>query len=121
MKKLVSLFMLVTGVVQAASAMLPGERLVKNACVQCHTFGRDEPNGAGPALFGLLGRPAGSASGFTYSASFVTAMKGKVWDAALLERWLTDTQAVAPGNGMSYFEDDRKKRAEIIRYIQTLK
>lgn len=121
MKKIVSLFMLVTGVVQAAPAALSGERLVKNACVQCHTFGRGEPNGAGPALFGLLGRPAGSAPGFTYSAQFMSAMKGRVWDTALLERWLADTQAVAPGNGMSYFEDDKKKRAEIIRYIQTLR
>ncbi len=85
------------------------------------TLGILGPNGAGPALFGLLGRPAGSAPAFTYSAPFITAMKGRVWDATLLGRWLTDTQTVAPGNGMSYFEDDKKKRAEIIRYIQTLK
>jgi len=106
---------------QAAPATDAGERLVKAACVQCHTVGKGEPHGAGPALHGLIGREAGSAPGFTYSAPFMAALKGKVWDAALLERWLTDTQAVAPGNGMSYFEDDKKKRAEIARYLQSLK
>jgi cytochrome c len=48
-------------------------------------------------------------------------MEGKTWDAKLLDRWLTDTQAVAPGNGMTYFQDDAAKRRKLIRYLETLK
>ena len=39
----------------------------------------------------------------------------------VLERWLTDTQAVAPGSTMAYFQDDPKKRAALIDYLQSLK
>ena len=48
-------------------------------------------------------------------------MKGKTWERALLDRWLTDTQSVAPGNTMVYFQDDPKKRAALIEYMQSLK
>lgn len=103
---------------QAQSA---GERLAKTSCTQCHTFGKGEPNGVGPNLFGLLGRQAASSPGFAYSKQYVEAMKGKTWDRALLERWLTDTQAVAPSNTMVYFQDDPKKRAALVEYVQSLK
>ena len=105
----------------AAQAQTPGERLAQAACTQCHTFGKGEPNGVGPNLFGLLGRQAAASPGFTYSKQYVEAMKGKTWDRALLERWLTDSQAVAPGSTMAYFQDDPKKRAALIDYIQSLK
>lgn len=105
----------------AANAQTLGERLAKNACAQCHSFGKGEPAGVGPNLHGLLGRPAGSVAGFEYSAPFQKALKGQPWDRALLERWLVDAQAVAPGNGMSYFEDDPAKRAALIQYLESLK
>jgi len=104
-----------------AHAQSPGERLAQTACTQCHTFGKGEPNGVGPNLFGLLGRQAAASPGFTYSKQYVAAMKEKTWDRALLERWLTDSQAVAPGSTMAYFQDDAKKRAALIDYIQSLK
>lgn len=104
-----------------AHAQTPGERLAQNSCTQCHTFGKGDPHGVGPNLFGLLGRPAASAPGFTFSRQYVEAMKGKTWDRALLDRWLTDTQAVAPGNAMVYFQDDPKKREALIAYLQSLK
>ena len=98
-----------------------GERLAQGACIQCHTFGKGEPPGAGPNLYGLVGRSAGSVPGFAYSTQFLAALKGKTWDAGLLERWLSDTQSVAPGSGMIYFQDDPQKRAELIKYLASLK
>ena len=98
-----------------------GEKLATSSCVQCHTFGKGEPPGAGPNLYGLLGRPAGSVAGFAYSDPFMKALQGKTWDKPLLERWLSDTQAVAPGSGMIYFQDDPKKRAALIAYLASLK
>jgi cytochrome c len=98
-----------------------GERLARVSCTQCHSFAKGEGHGVGPNLFGLLGRPAAVAPGFEFSRPHADALKGKTWDAALLERWLTDTQSVAPGSGMVYFQDDPAKRAALIEYLQTLK
>ena len=104
-----------------AGAESIGQRLAQNSCAQCHSFTKGDGHGVGPNLFGLLGRPAGSTPGFEFSKAYLDAMKGTPWDRALLDRWLTDTQAVAPGNGMVYFQDDPKKRAALIDYLQTLK
>lgn len=105
----------------AAGAETPGEKLARSQCLQCHTLGAGEPHGAGPNLHGLIGRAAGSAPGFVYSEKFMSAMKGRVWDAALVDQWLKDTQALAPGNGMTYFQDDARKRKLIVGYLQALK
>jgi cytochrome c len=51
----------------------------------------------------------------------MAAMRGQSWDRALLERWLTDTQQVAPGNNMLYLQDDPKKRKLLLDYLETLK
>jgi cytochrome c len=104
-----------------AQAQSPGERLAQSACAQCHSFGKGEPNGVGPNLHGLLGRPAAASPGFTYSKQYLDTMKGKTWDRALLDRWLADTQAVAPGSTMAYFQDDPTKRLALIDYLQSLK
>ncbi|HJS03728.1 MAG TPA: c-type cytochrome [Variovorax sp.] len=104
-----------------AHAQSPGQRLAQNACIQCHSFGKGEPNGVGPNLHGLLGKPAAGSPGFSYSKQYLDAMKGKTWDRALLDKWLADTQAVAPGSTMAYFQDDPKKRAALIEYMQSLK
>ena len=104
-----------------AQAQSPGQRLAQSACTQCHSFGKGEPNGVGPNLYGLLGKPAAASPGFSYSKQYLDAMKGKTWDRALLDKWLADTQAVAPGSTMAYFQDDPKKRAALIEYMQSLK
>lgn len=96
------------------------EKLASNHCAVCHTFQKGEPNGQGPNLFGLIGRTAGSVPGFAYSDGFQKAMAGAVWDRNLLDAWLLDTQTVAPGNAMTYFQEDPVKRARIIQYIQSL-
>jgi cytochrome c len=98
-----------------------GQRLAQNACAQCHAFAKEAGHGVGPNLFGLVGRSAGEASGFAYSPAFTAALKGRTWDTALLDRWLADAQAVAPGSGMVYFQEDPAKRAALIAYLQSLK
>lgn len=104
-----------------AQDALPGEKLVRSQCVQCHTLGKGEPHGVGPNLFGIIGRQGGAAEGFAYSEGYRAALAGKPWDLGLMDRWLTDTQAVAPGNGMTYFQDDPRKRKLIVDYLARLK
>lgn len=107
----------------ALSAESSGDALKALAvkqCSQCHTFGQGEGPGYGPNLFGIIGKKAGSAQGFTYSPGFLAVMSGKIWDQALLDRWLTDTQALAPGTGMTYFQDDPATRKKLIQFLNLL-
>jgi len=94
--------------------------LAVKQCSQCHTFDRGEGPGNGPNLFGVIGRKAGSAPGFAYSPGFLDVMAGKTWNAELLDRFLTDTQALAPGTGMVYLQEDPAIREKLIRFLETL-
>lgn len=47
-------------------------------------------------------------------------MSEKTWDEKLLDRFLGDTQAVAPGTGMTYFQDDPKIRKKLIQFLRSL-
>ncbi|WP_232471012.1 c-type cytochrome [Caballeronia hypogeia] len=121
MTKLVAMLAFVTGAAHAQQDPVElGKKLTTNNCAVCHTFGKGEPNGQGPNLFGIIGRPLASESGFKYSAGMKAAATGKVWDEKLLDAWLTDTQSVAPGNAMTYFEGDEARRQKIIAYLRTL-
>jgi cytochrome c len=105
----------------AADELTAGKNLATNHCATCHTFGKGEPAGQGPNLFGIVGKKAGSAEGYAYSEGFKKALADRTWDPKLLDRWLTDTQSVAPGSGMVYFQEDAAKRRKILRYLESLK
>lgn len=105
----------------AESSVDAGKALAVKDCTQCHTLGKGEPPGAGPNLYGIVGRPAGKTLGFTYSPDFLKVMSGKTWDVELLDKWLTDTQAVVAGTGMTYFQNDPKIRKKVISYLVSLR
>jgi cytochrome c len=105
---------------RAADDLGTARELTIRQCSQCHTFEKADKHGQGPNLFGLVGREAGSAPGFVFSEGFKEALKGQIWDTALLDRWLTDTLSVAPRAQMIYFQDDPQVRAKLIRYLESL-
>lgn len=87
------------------------------ACMACHSGAE---GALGPSLPGLMGRKAGSDPNFRYSP----AMKRSkvVWSDATLDAYLTDPQAVVPGNAMAFpGVADAQQRAEIVKYIQGLR
>ena len=104
---------------RAADDLAAARELAVRQCSQCHTFDKGEKHGQGPNLFGLIGREAAAAPGFNYSDGLKEALKGKTWDAELLDRWLTDTIAVAPKAQMVYWQDDEKVRATLIRFFES--
>lgn len=96
------------------------KKLALNHCGVCHTFEAGETVRQGPNLWGVLTRGAGTAEGFAYSDGFRKTLAGKNWDAALLDRWLTDPQSVAAGTVMLYRQDDPEKRGLLIRFLESL-
>lgn len=114
---------LASGSVLAASAkeLDAAKVLVTNHCAVCHTLEKGAPPGQGPNLFGIVGAKAGAVEGYAYTEGFKKALAGRTWDPKLLDKWLADTQAVAPGSGMTYFQDDPKKRKKLIQYLESLR
>jgi cytochrome c len=104
----------------AAPDLVAAKKLAVAHCGDCHSFEPNGPHGQGPNLYGLLGREAGTAQGFRYSPNFLTAMRSHTWDRKLLNEWLTDSQRVAPGNNMVYFQDDAQKRKMLADFLQSL-
>lgn len=104
----------------AQDELAAARKLALNHCGVCHTFQAGEPVRQGPNLWGAMTRGAGTVEGFAYSDGFRKALAGKNWDAALLDRWLTDPQSVAPGTVMLYKQDDAERRALLIRFLESL-
>lgn len=92
-----------------------GKSLFEKRCSGCHALDADHE---GPRLRGVFGRPAGKVTTFKYSDAL---QKAKVtWDEAELDKWLTDTESVAPDNDMGFRVPKQEERAAIISYLKSL-
>lgn len=92
--------------------------LFKQQCAPCHTTNASDPPRQGPTLFNIVGREAGTAGGFRYSAGFADA-KFK-WDEQKLDQWLADPQAMIPGAIMPYRQARSELRMAIVSYLKEL-
>lgn len=121
--KLMAVFLAVTaqniGPAFADSVDPAAEAQFKKSCGTCHTVDPAAGPRQGPNLFQVVDRPAGSVAGFKYSPAFVAGKDGIVWDAATLDRWITDPQSVIPGAIMPYKQADEAKRHLIIEFLKT--
>src|SRR5258708_39752511 len=100
----------------ASKASDQGREVFEKRCTGCHAL---DQNKEGPRLRGVYGRRAGKDPGFAYS----DALRGAsvTWDEKTLDRWLTDTESVIPGNEMSFRLDNAVERSEIIAYLKQLR
>jgi len=95
-----------------------GAQLVKQ-CQVCHNFQEGQGAKVGPDLYGVVGRPVASVSGFNYSAPLKA--KGGTWTFDALNKWLTKPSADVPGTSMTFTGlSSEKQRADIIAYLDTL-
>jgi cytochrome c len=96
-----------------------GERLFRTQCASCHS-GEPGRHKVGPSLFGVVGRPYGTAPGFRYPPADRDA--AVVWDAESLDKYLTDPKSVLPRTAMPYAGlRNPAQRADIVAYLATLR
>lgn len=88
-------------------------------CLGCHVAEPGAPSAAGPNLYGVVGRQAGSLNDFGYS----DALTGSeiIWDAASLDRFLANPGGFAPGTSMiAGGVSDEESRAAVVAYLGSL-
>jgi cytochrome c len=92
-----------------------GKALYESRCIACHSV---DTNRVGPMHRGVLGRRAGSVSGFAYS----DALRGStmVWHRETLQAWLKDPEALIPGQQMGYQVEGLQDRLDLVAYLSTL-
>ena len=99
-----------------ASDKPPGDpahgKTLYQVCMGCHSLDEDD---VGPRHRGVVGRVAGTVSGYAYSP----ALKDShiVWDRETLDRWLTNPQALVPGAKMFFAMPGAQDRADVIAYL----
>lgn len=77
----------------------PGEREFLRKCSICHTLSPDGENRAGPTLYGLFGRKAGSVAGYAYSPALRES--DIVWTENTVAQLFVDgPDVVVPGTKM---------------------
>jgi len=86
-------------------------------CSSCHVL-EAGVNRIGPSLAGIVGRPAGTVEGYTYSEA--NANSGITWSKEKLFQYLENPQRIIPGTKMAFAGlPAGQDRADIIAYLET--
>ena len=99
----------------ASTSLTDGKKIFKK-CAACHSISEGGKNKIGPALWGVLGRPAGSVTDYKYSKAM--AAYGKNWSFEEMNGFLTKPKDWIKGTNMSFAGlKSAKERAAIILYM----
>ena len=99
----------------ASTSASDGAKVFKK-CAACHSIAQGGGNKIGPALWGVLGRQAGSISDYKYSKA-MTAYE-KVWSFEEMNGFLTKPKDWIRGTKMSFAGlKNAKDRAAVILYM----
>ncbi|MGH6993454.1 MAG: c-type cytochrome [Caulobacteraceae bacterium] len=101
------------------NADLPNGEAKFAICRACHTPIEGAGNMTGPNLWGIFGRKAGTEPGFSYSDSLKKS--GIVWNAELIDKWITNPKAMIPDTKMTYIGmSDATDRRDLVAYLKTV-
>ena len=85
-------------------------------CAACHTYDASGTHGAGPNLFGVIGKLSGSSDGFPYSQALQAFQRN--WSESELDRFLRQPMAAIPGTTMAFGGIAKPhQRAAVICYL----
>ena len=99
----------------ASTNAAEGAKIFKK-CAACHSITEGGANKIGPALWGVLGRPAGSIPGYKYSKAMTA--HGKNWSFEEMNGFLTKPKDWIKGTKMSFAGLKKAKdRAAVILYM----
>ena len=96
-----------------------GERQFARKCSVCHTLQVDGRRRAGPTLFGVFGRQAGTLEGYPYSEALLKS--DIIWDEATIDRLFKDgPDVVTPGTKMPIQRmKNAQDRQDLVRFLQS--
>ena len=77
-----------------------GQRVFNTQCRACHTLEKDGASTAGPNLYGVFGRKAGTGGGYDSSDAMKTS--GIVWDDTSMAEYNRDPKGKVPGTKMLF-------------------
>lgn len=92
-----------------------GALLYRQRCASCHVASPNATIRLAPDLVGVVGRKAGKAPGFNYSAAIKAS--GITWTNANLDRFLQAPMRMIPGTRMVMSVPDAAQRAAILTYL----
>tara|TARA_B100000029_G_scaffold516040_1_gene626352 strand:- start:3359 stop:3886 length:528 start_codon:yes stop_codon:yes gene_type:complete len=99
----------------ASTSAADGEKVFKK-CAACHSISKGGGNKIGPALWGVLGRKAGSVSDYKYSKAM--AAHGKTWSFDEMNGFLIKPKEWIKGTKMAFAGlKNAKERAAVILYM----
>ena len=98
-----------------STSAVEGAKIFKK-CAACHSITEGGANKIGPALWGVLGRPAGSVPGYKYSKAM--ASHGKNWSFEEMNGFLIKPKDWIKGTKMSFAGLKKAEdRAAVILYM----
>lgn len=104
---------------RAAGDPTAGAALFEEECSECHTTTGKHKKG--PTLRGIIGRKAGTATGYE-DYSDAVKKSDLVWSAEALDRYLTKPQQFSPSIKMKYTGlASAAERADLIEFLKTKK
>ena len=99
----------------ASTSAVEGAKVFKK-CAACHSIAEGGGNKIGPALWGVLGRPAGTIPDYKYSKAM--AAHGKNWSFEEMNGFLIKPKGWIKGTKMSFAGLKKAKdRAAVILYM----
>ena len=89
-----------------------GRSLYESRCGACHGL---DANRVGPMHRQLIGRRAGQVAGYAYSPALKSS--AVVWTAQTLDQWLSNPEAMIPGQRMNFSVPSAEDRRLLIEYL----